>query len=157
MAKQDWFLKFIIWQLSIKGLLLLLLSAGLISLINKDLDFLSKQLAKDLNLDVDRYYINLLLGKIGMVKTTLLVEVSIGMFLYGTLSWIEAYGLHKRKRWAEYLTAVATSLFIPLEIYEVVFRLSPIRVAVLILNVIIVYYLIKHKELFPKKSMAAKK
>jgi uncharacterized membrane protein (DUF2068 family) len=157
MAKQDWFLKVIIWELSIKGLLLLLLSAGLFSLINKDLDLLSKQLAQDLNLDVDKYYINLLLSKIGMAKTTLLVEISIGMFLYGALSWIEAYGLHKRKRWAEYLTAIATGLFIPLEIYEVVFRLSAVRVAVLILNVVIVYYLIKHKELFPKKSKPVKK
>ncbi len=154
MAKQDWFLKFIIWELSIKGLLLLLLSAGLFSLINKDLDFLSKQLARDLNLDVDRHYINLVLSQIGMVKTKLLVEVSVGMFLYGALSMIEAYGLHTRKRWAEYLTAIATGLFIPLEIYEVVFRLSAIRVTVLFLNVVIVYYLIKHKELFPKKSKA---
>ena len=154
MAKQDWFLKVIIWELSIKGLLLLLLSAGLFSLINKDLDLLSKALARDLNLDVDKYYINLLLSKIGMVKTTLLVEISIGMFLYGTLSLIEAYGLHKRKRWAEYLTAIATGLFIPLEIYEVIFRLSVVRVAVLVLNVVIVYYLIKRKELFPRKSPA---
>jgi uncharacterized membrane protein (DUF2068 family) len=157
MAKQGWFLKVIIWELSIKGLLLFLLSAGLLSLINKDLDLISKQLAQDLNLDVDKYYINLLLSRVGMVKTTLLVEVSIGMFLYGTLSWIEAYGLHKRKRWGEYLTAIATALFIPLEVYEVVYRLSIARLAVLILNVVIVYYLIKHKELFPKKLKAGQK
>jgi len=154
MAKQGWFLKVIIWELTMKGLVLFLLSAGLLSLINKDLDHFSKQLAQDLNLDVDKYYINLLLSQVGMVKTTLLVEVSIGMFLYGTLSWVEAYGLHKRKRWAEYLTAIATALFIPVEIYEVVYRLSIVRMAVLILNVVIVYYLIKHKELFPKKSRA---
>jgi uncharacterized membrane protein (DUF2068 family) len=154
MAKRDWFLKVIIWELSIKGLILLLLSAGLLSLINKDLDHLSKKLAQDLNLDVDKHYINLLLSKIGMVKTTLLVEVSIGMFLYGVLSWVEAYGLHKRKRWGEYLTAIATGLLIPLEIYEVVFRPSVVRVAVLILNVVVVYYLIKHKELFSNKGLA---
>jgi len=154
MAKRDWFLKVIIWELTIKGLILLLLSAGLLSLINKDLDHLSKKLAQDLNLDVDKHYINLLLSKIGMVKTTLLVEVSIGMFLYGVLSWVEAYGLHKRKRWGEYLTAIATGLLIPLEIYEVVFRPSVVRVAVLILNVVVVYYLIKHKELFSNKGLA---
>jgi uncharacterized membrane protein (DUF2068 family) len=152
MAKQEWFLKFIIWELSVKGLLLFILSVGLMSLINKDLDQLAKQLARDLNLDVDKYYINILLSKVGMVKTTLLVEVSIGMFLYATLSWVEAYGLHMRKRWAEYLTAVATALFIPVEVYQVIFRLSAIRVAVLVLNIAIVYYLIKHKELFPKKT-----
>ena len=154
MAKQDWFLKVIIWELSIKGLLLLLLSAGLLSLINKDLDLLSQQLADILNLDVDNYYINLLLSKVGMAKTTLLVEISIGLVLYGILCLIQAYGLHKRKRWAEYLTVVAISLFIPFEVYEVVHRLSVLRVAVLVLNIVIVYYLIKHKELFPKKSPA---
>jgi len=78
------------------------------------------------------------------------------MFLYGVLSWVEAYGLHKRKRWAEYLTAVATGLLIPLEVYEVLFRLSVIRVAVLVLNVAIVYYLIKHKELFAPKTRNAR-
>lgn len=154
MAKRDWFLKVIIWELTIKGLLLLLLSVGLFSLINKDLDKMSKELAQDLNLDVDKYYINLVLSKVGMVKTTLLVEVSIGVFLYGTLSWVEAYGLHKRKRWAEYLTVVATSLFIPLEVYEVIFRLSVARVAVLALNVAVIYYLVKHKELFSNKALS---
>ena len=154
MAKQDWFLKVIIGWLGIKGLLLLLLSAGLLSLINKDLDLLSQQLADILNLDVDNYYINLLLSKVGMAKTTLLIEISIGLVLYGILCLIQAYGLHKRKRWAEYLTVVAISLFIPFEVYEVVHRLSVLRVAVLVLNTVIVYYLIKHKELFPKKSRA---
>ena len=154
MAKQEWFLKVIIWELSIKGLLLLLLSAGLLSLINKDLDLLSKQLAKDLNLDVDNYYINLLLSRIGMAETTLLVEISIGLLFYGALCWVQVYGLHKRKRWAEYLTVAAIGLFIPLEIYEVVQRFTVVRVVALILNIVIVYYLVKHKELFPKKSSA---
>ena len=154
MAKQDWFLKVIIGWRGIKGLLLLLLSAGLFSLINKDLDLLSQQLADILNLDVDNYYINLLLSKIGMAKTTLLIELSIGLVLYGIVCLIQAYGLHKRKRWAEYLTVVAIGLFIPFEVYEVVHRLSVSRVAVLVLNIVIVYYLIKHKEFFQKKSPA---
>ena len=154
MAKKDWFLKFIIWELALKGVFLLPLSVGLFSLINKDLAILSNQLAADLNLDVDKYYINLLLDKVGMVKTHVLVEISIGLFLYGTLCIVEAYGLHKRRRWAEYLTVAAISLFIPFEIYEVVYRLSFIRVAVLVLNIIIVYYLIKHRELFPSRKPA---
>jgi len=86
-----------------------------------------------------------------------LVEVSIGLFLYGILCLVEAYGLHRRKRWAEYLTVIGIGLFIPFEIYEVVHRLSTVRVSVLVLNVVIVYYLIKHKELFPKRSLAGQK
>ena len=155
MAKQAWFLKFIIWQLAIKGALLLPLSFGLFTLIDKDLAALATELVQDLNLDVDNYYINLLLSRVGMVKTTLLVEISIGLFLYGSLCLIEAYGLHKRRRWAEYLTAIALSLLIPFEIFEVVRHPSLIRVVVLVLNVLIVNYLIQHKELFSPKTRTA--
>ena len=155
MAKQAWFLKFIIWQLAIKGALLLPLSFGLFSLVNKDLAALATELVQYLNLDVDNYYINLLLSRVGMVKATLLVPISIGLFLYGTLCLIEAYGLHKRRRWAEYLTAIALSALIPFEIYEVVRHPSIIRVGVLVLNLLIVNYLIKHKELFSPKTRTA--
>ena len=149
MLKKNWFLKLIIWELAIKSVLLFFLSMGLFSLMNKDLGILSTQLAADLNLDVDKHYINLLLSKVGMVKTHLIVEVSIGLFLYGTLSGIQAYGLHKRRRWAEYLTVAALSLFIPFEIYGIIDQLSLVRVSVLALNCFIIYYLMKHTELFP--------
>jgi uncharacterized membrane protein (DUF2068 family) len=66
------------------------------------------------------------------------------------LNLIEAYGLHKRLRWAEWLTVFATGLLIPFEVYEVWRRFSLLGVAVLVLNIAIVIYLAKHKELFPR-------
>ena len=47
---------------------------------------------------------------------------------------------------------VSTSLFIPLELYEVIQQQTSVRVGALVLNLAIVYYLAKHKELFPKTS-----
>jgi uncharacterized membrane protein (DUF2068 family) len=55
---------------------------------------------------------------------------------------IEGIGLWHQSRWAEYLTIVATSLLIPLEIYEVTRRVTVPRVTALIVNVGAVIYLI---------------
>jgi uncharacterized membrane protein (DUF2068 family) len=58
--------------------------------------------------------------------------------LYG----VEGVGLALGERWAEWLTVVATGLLIPIEIYEVLFHFSVLKLLVLIGNVLIVAYLV---------------
>lgn len=60
------------------------------------------------------------------------------MHLYLT----EGVGLILQKRWAEYFTVITTSALIPLEIYELAKRVSTVKLAILVVNVVIVWYLI---------------
>ena len=156
-AKPETFLKVIIWERLIKGVLLILISLKGFSLLNQDLHEVVDQLIDYFNLDVDRSVIAITLKKVGMINGELLFIISIAVFLYGVLDLIEAYGLHKRKKWAEYLTVFATGLFIPFEIYEVVEKITLIRTGALILNCVIVVFLIRHKELFPNTPFLGKK
>ncbi|MBI3604978.1 MAG: DUF2127 domain-containing protein [Nitrospirae bacterium] len=156
-GKPEFFLKFIIWERLIKGLLLILISLKGMSLMNRDLRQVVDGLIAQFNLDVDRSVIAMTLKKVGMINGHLLFIISIAVFLYGVLDLVEAYGLHKRRRWAEYLTVFATALFIPFEIYEVLEKLTLIRGGALILNVVIVIFLIRHKELFPNTPFLGKK
>jgi uncharacterized membrane protein (DUF2068 family) len=144
------FLRFIIVEKLFIGVLFLSLSVGVLGLIDKDLVVIGRQLVAMLNLDTDNAYITLALEKLGLVDNTILVGLSVGGFAYALLNLAEAYGLHRRLRWAEWLTVFATGLLIPFEVYEVWHRFTPLRVAVLALNVAIVIYLAKHKELFPR-------
>jgi uncharacterized membrane protein (DUF2068 family) len=144
------FLRFIILEKTFIGVLFFGLSIGVLGLIDKDLVVLGRHLVAGLNLDTDNAYITLAFEKLGLVNNTVLVGVSVGGFAYAILNFAEAYGLHRRLRWAEWLTVIATSLLIPFELYEVWHRFTPIRVGVLVLNVAIVWYLAKHKELFPR-------
>jgi uncharacterized membrane protein (DUF2068 family) len=144
------FLKFIIAEKTFIGILFLSLSIGVLGLIDKNLIVLGRQFAATLNLDTDNAYTTLALEKLGLVNNKILVGVSIGGFAYALLNLLEAYGLHRRLRWAEWLTVLATGLLIPFELYEVWHRFTPLRVGVLVLNVAIVIYLAKHKELFPR-------
>lgn len=74
----------------------------------------------------------------------------IGFLLagYGALEAAEMVGLWFAKRWAEYLTFIATLLFIPYEIYELVHKPTPLKIVAFIINVAIAAYLLYSKRLF---------
>ena len=67
---------------------------------------------------------------------------------YGILEGIEAVGLWYTKRWAEYLTFIATTILLPLEIYEIIHRQSALKIIGFIINVAVVVYLLYAKRLF---------
>jgi uncharacterized membrane protein (DUF2068 family) len=77
-----------------------------------------------------------------------LTLVSIGVLAYGALELLEAVGLWLMKRWGEYVAVVGTAIFIPLEIYELLERVTWLRVAAFAINVFAVVYILWTKRLF---------
>ncbi len=77
-----------------------------------------------------------------------LTVLAIGALAYAALEVTEGVGLAMRRRWAEYLTVLATGLLIPYELVEVVDRPTALRVGALAVNVAIVVYLAYRKRLF---------
>ena len=150
--KSETFLKFIIIEKFFLGIVFSLLSFGILSLINKDMEKFAADIVYFFNLNTDNYYIDYIIEKIAMVKNGTIIGVSVGMVFLAALNLAMSYGLHKRRVWAEWLTVGATSLLIPFEVYEIIQEQTATKIAVLILNITIVYYLAKHKELFKKKK-----
>jgi uncharacterized membrane protein (DUF2068 family) len=68
--------------------------------------------------------------------------------VYALVEGAEAVGLWYQRRWAEYLTLVATAAFVPLEVYELSRSLSPLKAIALLVNLAIVVYLLYAKRLF---------
>jgi len=67
---------------------------------------------------------------------------------YAVLEGVEAIGLWYQKRWAEYLTFIATIVFLPYEIYELSRAVSAFKVLAFIINIAIAVYLLYAKRLF---------
>jgi uncharacterized membrane protein (DUF2068 family) len=67
---------------------------------------------------------------------------------YAAVEGVEAVGLWYQRRWAEYLTFLVTASLLPLEVYEIVTRLSPLKILAFIVNVAVVVYLLVAKRLF---------
>lgn len=82
------------------------------------------------------------------LSSTTLLWIGIGICVYAGLQIIEAVGLWLVQRWGEYFAVVATSLFLPLEIYELVERVTALRIAALLVNIAAVVWLIWSKRLF---------
>ena len=74
--------------------------------------------------------------------------IALALAAYAALQLAEAIGLWLLKRWAEYLAVVSTSVFLPLEVYELVERVTALKIIAIIVNVAIVVYLLFAKRLF---------
>jgi uncharacterized membrane protein (DUF2068 family) len=72
----------------------------------------------------------------------------LGVLAYGILQLTEATGLWLMRRWGEYVAVVGTSIFIPLEVYELIEHLTWLKVAAFVVNVAAVVYLLWSKRLF---------
>jgi uncharacterized membrane protein (DUF2068 family) len=68
--------------------------------------------------------------------------------LYAVIEWTEAIGLWKEKRWAEYLTVIATAGFLPIEVKELLHKVTVLRVFALVANVALLIWLVRNKRLF---------
>jgi uncharacterized membrane protein (DUF2068 family) len=77
-----------------------------------------------------------------------LVQLGLVLTAYAGLEACEMVGLWLGKRWAEYLTFIATTALVPLEVYELSLGFSILKLLTLLINLAIVVYLLLAKRLF---------
>lgn len=147
------FLRFIIIYKALMGSVEMLLAGTFLSfydLENSDASFTA--IASNLNLDPDNRLIHAAITNAGHLDSGTVLGIAAVVVCIGALNNVEAVGLYYRQRWAEWLTVVATGVFIPFELYEVLRSVSLLKIVILVINIAIVYYLGKHKELFGKRG-----
>lgn len=127
----------------IKGVLLLAAAIGLLRSVHRDLSATVEHWITLLGMDPDNHVFHWLLEKVGAIKPGQIKLASLGSFFYSGLLLTEGIGLWLERRWAEYLTVIATSSFIPFELYELARKVNEVRLTVLIINLAIVWYLIR--------------
>ena len=69
------------------------------------------------------------------------VTIFVLISIYGFIVLLEAIGLFLKKHWGVLLTFCSTTLWIPIEIYEIVKNLQTWKVVVFVINLIILTYL----------------
>ena len=125
-----------------KGVLLVIVGIGAHKLLHRDVAETVAHWVDILRVDPDNRYIHRLLTHVLAVTPAQLKAASVGTFIYAGLLLTEGIGLLLRKRWAEYFTIITTAGLIPLEIYEIVHRMTTAKFVILAINVAIVVYLI---------------
>lgn len=107
-----------------------------------------KPLASSFNYDLDKSptvdHIRSLLHS----RQSTLHLVTAFLVVYTVIELVEAIGLWSLQRWGEYVAVVGTSLFLPLEIYELTKHVTYVKIAAFVINVLLVVYLVLSKRLF---------
>lgn len=140
----------IVWK-TIKGGFLVLLGIAAILLRHSDLHDLAEGAVDWLGLDPASPRIASLLDSLTSMTPNRITMVGLGAFVVAIVMFVEAWGLHRRRTWAEWLTVIMTSALIPLEIYHLVHNPSVGKVLTLVANVAIVIYLLRHRGLFRRR------
>ncbi len=82
------------------------------------------------------------------LRSDTLKLVGVVFAVYALVEGLEAFGLWFQRRWAEYLTFLVTASLLPLEVYELTNRLSPLKLLTFAINLAVVVYLLLVKRLF---------
>jgi len=137
----------LIWLIALERTLrgLLLLAAGIYLLAKSGANFgdIANHIAARLELDPQRPWIRHLVAKLGRLRKHEVQLFGVLAIGYAALEITEGVGLFYRKRWAEWLTVVATSLLVPIEVYELVRHPSWLKAGGIVVNIAIVAYLIR--------------
>lgn len=88
------------------------------------------------------------LRRLSAISITNLYLVGAAVSAYAALEAAEAIGLWIGRRWAEYLTFIATVVFVPYELFELTKSISALKILALVINLGIVVYLLTAKRLF---------
>jgi uncharacterized membrane protein (DUF2068 family) len=120
---------------------------GLRNVFERDLPLI-RPLADQLGIDLDQSTVVRWLRDAFTLQASTLTWVAVGLAGYALLQLVEGVGLWLLKRWGEYFAAVATSVFLPLEVYELTEKVTWLRVSALIVNLAAVAYLVYSKRLF---------
>ena len=127
------------------GQALLFVAVGVtaLRLIHQDLPYSLARLAHHLRFGPESRFVDFILERASLVNDKLLRRIGFSLFAYAALGTAEGIGLYLEKAWAEYMTLGITVSFLPWEIFEVIHRLTWIRVGLLAVNVAVFVYLLR--------------
>ena len=107
-----------------------------------------RDLYRDLGFNVDNSKLLGLIQHSFTLDSRTITYLAIGLACYAVIELVEGTGLWLGRRWGEYFAAVATSVFLPYEVYDLTVKITWLRVAALAVNLLLVVYLIWTKRLF---------
>ncbi|MFM9904234.1 MAG: DUF2127 domain-containing protein [Pyrinomonadaceae bacterium] len=140
-SERTWTIHLISLTKMLKGVLLLVVGFRVLTLLGTDVHAMAMDFVTRHGIDAANRYVEAALERLAGVGNTQLIQFSTIAFIYAALVLTEGIGLWFQKRWAEYMTAYLTAAFIPFELYELYERFTWVRIAILVLNIFVVWYL----------------
>ena len=127
---------------AIKGVIVLLLGLGILTLLHRDAERTAESLLTHLHLSPEHHLGHVILRAASGLTDGRLWALAAGAVAYSAVRFTEAWGLWNRRVWAEWFALLSGLLYVPWEIVEVVQRPNWIHMGLLAGNLLIVGYML---------------
>jgi uncharacterized membrane protein (DUF2068 family) len=124
-----------------KGMLVIAAGCALLTLVHSGVQHVAEELVRHLHLNPAKGTPRVFIELAGNLLDRRLWLLAALAGVYSVMRFIEAYGLWRSRRWAEWFAAVSGGVYIPFEIYELLRGVSWIKLGALAVNVVVVAYM----------------
>ena len=126
---------------AVKGALVLAAGFGMLAALHVDLGVAADELVEAFHLDPASRYPRIFIQAAESVGDGRLWLLAAGAMAYALMRFVEAYGLWRARRWAEWFAVASGGIYIPVELYELARGVTWARALLLAVNVAIVAYM----------------
>lgn len=127
---------------ALKAIAVIAAGFGLLTLLHENLQAMAETWITHFHLNPASRYPRIFLSLAARIGDTQLWLLAAGAAAYASLRLLEAYGLWRDRAWASWLGAVSGAIYVPIELFELVERVTAVRVATFAINLAIVGYLV---------------
>lgn len=121
---------------------MLLAGFGVLALLGHTGARAAEQLVARMHLNPAHHYPQIFIAALAEVNDARLWGLAALAGLYSSIRFVEAYGLWRGRRWAEWLAALSGGIYVPFELYELLRHATGLKFGALVLNLAIVGYMV---------------
>ena len=136
-----------------KGLIALAAGSGLLGLLPRAMHAPAHEIAGRLHLNAAKHVPAVFLRLAEHLDDARLWLIALLALAYSAARLVEAYGLWRARRWAEWFAAVSGGIYIPFELYELWLGVSAIKLGALLANVAVVSIMVRALRLRSRRGV----
>uniref|UniRef100_A6VYT4 DUF2127 domain-containing protein n=1 Tax=Marinomonas sp. (strain MWYL1) TaxID=400668 RepID=A6VYT4_MARMS len=126
---------------ALKGLMSLIVGLGIHVLAGENLQKIAESIVSHAHLNPASHFPSIFLHAASSITNSNMSLIALGALAYSLVRFVEAYGLWKAFVWTEWFALVSGAIYLPFEIYEIIFHTHILTIGVFLLNVIVVCYM----------------
>jgi uncharacterized membrane protein (DUF2068 family) len=126
-----------------KGVIVLVAGFGLLALVHKDAQAVAERFVGHLHLNPAKHYPHIFIDATARLTDARLWMLAWLACCYAAVRMVEAYGLWRARRWAEWFAAISGGIYLPLEVFELTRGLTWVRLCTFLVNLGIVAYMVR--------------